>query len=223
MAGIYRVADVPGIGRMFPDLPEAAICSKDEIKITHEGVYSITDPKIMGLLIREITGRALQWAGMGVNVNIRDLTVTDATSNCGGSVLGFANIFGNVNAVEIDEKTYQVLSHNITAYGFKNVKLINDDYTKIMCDLKQDIIFIDPPWGGRGYDSKVGLKLKLGDLTMREIVLKGLSVAKLVILKLPFNYDFSEFNGIEHYQKNLTRMVFVFFKATSDKTTTMLT
>ncbi|QKE50293.1 methyltransferase [Faustovirus] len=211
--GIYRVGDIPGIGRMFPDLPND---TKDNVKITHEGVYSITDPKIMAILNREIAHcRALMppandgWIGTS-KADLSQLTITDATANCGGSVLGFATAFKHVNAVEIDKETFTVLSHNIKIYGHENITLINADYTEIIEKLEQDVIFVDPPWGGHGYDLKVGLRLTLGDISLLEVVKRGLKVAKLVVLKLPLNYDFSEFVEIKHYQKRVGRIMFVF-------------
>lgn len=215
---VYRVGDVPGVGRMFPRLPTGVVGCPYDVKITHEGIYSITDPRVMTILIREIGRcRALTGASIGVigtlNADLSKLTITDATANCGGSVLGFAETFNHVNAVEIDTPTFDILKHNVVIYGYKNITLINADYTAIMGDLKQDVIFVDPPWGGRGYDLKTGIRLTLGTLSMREVAIRGLDGARLVVLKLPLNYDFSEFSdikGVKYYQKNVNRIAFIF-------------
>ena len=52
-----------------------------------------------------------------------DLTVTDATSNVGGNTINFALNFHKVNAVEINKETCAMLSHNLSVYSIKNVKV----------------------------------------------------------------------------------------------------
>lgn len=211
---IYLARTIPGVFRMFPGLPNHTSAPND-IKITREGIYSITDKRTVAALVGEIGQcRALiarsECRDKPHAVDLGKLVITDATANCGGSALGFAGVFGHVNAVEIDAPTATVLKHNIDIYGYKNIEVINADYTVVMDNLVQDVIFVDPPWGGRGYNLKSCYRLTLGALSMREVILRGLRVSHVVILKLPYNYDFSEFKGINHYRKNIAKICFVF-------------
>ena len=84
-------------------------------------------------------------------MNLNNLIITDATAGIGGNTISFANNFFKVNAIEINKKRFDFLKNNINVYNFNNVEIINNDYIKIMKTLKQDIVFIDPPWGGRNY------------------------------------------------------------------------
>jgi predicted RNA methylase len=206
---VYFLKDIPSIKFMFPDfgVGKCEQLVKNNLKITHDGVYSITSPRVMRILIGEIKRL------MG---KVGNLVVTDATANCGGSVIAFAREFKHVNAVEISSDTMDVLKYNIGVYGAANVSFVESDYTKVMCDLTQDIIMIDPPWGGRGYDTKSGIRLRLGDQTLLDIVKTVHTRAQLVILKLPYNYDLSEFIDFKFNKIKIGNVLLIFincFKA----------
>jgi hypothetical protein len=73
---------------------------------------------------------------------------------------------------------------------------LNGDSTKIIPKLQYcDIIFVDPPWGGSGYKTKVNLELNLGDIKIETFVLRcfdrtiTLCPPKVIALKLPKNYN----------------------------------
>jgi len=142
--------------------------------------------------------------------NYEDLTITDATAGIGGNTFSFAEFFKNVNAVEIDSKVFGMLKNNITKCKYNNVNLINTDYIDIMYNLKQNIVFLDPPWGGRGYKKFDKILLKLSMIDIEDICYNLLlhsdmmaqlpmlsEVPKpgtpfLVVLKLPLNYNFTK-------------------------------
>ena len=80
--------------------------------------------------------------------------ITDATSNIGGNTLSFSLFFDKVNAVEYEKETFNYLKYNMNIYKRTNIKFYNDDYTKILSDINEDIIYIDPPWSGIDYKKK---------------------------------------------------------------------
>ena len=47
------------------------------------------------------------------------------------------------------------MRNNIDFYNLENINLINTDYLKIMENMIQDIVFMDPPWGGRNYKKNI--------------------------------------------------------------------
>jgi 16S rRNA G966 N2-methylase RsmD len=63
-----------------------------------------------------------------------------------------------------------------------------------MNTLNQDVIYIDPPWGGPDYKNKKNLKIIINTKKLEticdEIIEKKL--CKLLVLKLPYNYDLLE-------------------------------
>jgi 16S rRNA G966 N2-methylase RsmD len=152
-----------------------------KLQLTTIGEYSITHYEVsteINNIIRDHMGDTTK------------LTITDATAGMGGNTIKFAEEFKHVNAVEYLSLHCQVLKNNIDVYNLKNVKIYCDDYTKIMRKIKQDVVFIDAPWGNRSYKKIDKLRLCLGKKSIEEITNKV--NAKLVVLKVPHNFDFEE-------------------------------
>lgn len=155
----------------------------NQLKIDEIGKYSITLPKKADMISKIIQSYC--------PITDRKLIVTDATSGVGGNVLSFCKFGFEVNAVEIDNERFTYLTHNLNEYHY-NVNLFNNDYLDIYDRLSQDVIFVDPPWGGIEYKNiSEELTLKLGNMEIEDLCNKinDKKLAKLTVLKLPFNYD----------------------------------
>ena len=154
----------------------------DNLQIDEEGKYSISLPKCANMVSQLINSYC--------NIFDHKLVITDATACVGGNVLSFCKYGFEVNAVEIDKERFKMLKNNIDEYGFK-VNLINDDYLKIFDTLKQDVIFVDPPWGGINYKSQEDITLMLGNIEIEKLcnIINEKKLAKMTVLKLPFNYN----------------------------------
>ena len=82
----------------------------------------------------------------------KKITITDGTAHVGGASLNFSKYFDKVNSVEIDNFHCNMLKNNINEYNLTNkINVYCEDYLKIMTKLEQDVIFFDPPWGGKKY------------------------------------------------------------------------
>ena len=129
------------------------------------------------------------------NIETSDLIVTDATAGVGGNTISFSKTFKQVNSIEIDNLRHKYLTNNISAYGINNVNIYCDNCLNLIYKLNHDIIFFDPPWGGRDYRDKSKLKLNVSNDSIESICLKLLDdthteyVPKIITLKLPKNYD----------------------------------
>ena len=141
----------------------------------------------------------------------KDIIITDATSNIGGNTLSFGLYnYKQINSVEINTECYKYLLNNIKCYNLNNIKTYNDDYLNIYKTLNQDVIFIDPPWGGIKYKSIENLDLFLNDINIVDIIeeLFNIKKVKLVLIKAPFNYNiqliYNKFNKyyIKKYKLN---------------------
>jgi len=156
-----------------------------KLQITDEGIYSISklgDPlRIMKLIKKHYDG------------NILKSTITDGTANIGGDTINFAKFFKRVNAVELNRLHCSVLDNNIRVYNRNNVNIICKSYLKVMKELKQDIIYLDPPWGGPEYYKQKSINLYLGKYEIADIVRKLKGHAKLFVIKAPTNYDYKSF------------------------------
>ena len=170
------------------------------LKIDDIGKYSITLPKKADTISELIKKYC--------NITGRQIIITDATAGVGGNVLSFCKYNYIVNAVEIDNERFHYLKHNIKEYKYDNmITLYNDNYINIFENLVQDVIFIDPPWGGLDYKKTEDITLKLGDIEIEELcnIINNKKLAKLTVLKLPFNYNLN-------YIKRMVHQTFTIYK-----------
>lgn len=137
-----------------------------------------------------------------IGLKYDNMTITDATAGIGGNTFSFAMLFKNVISVEKDTKTFAMLENNVKMCNLNNVKLIQSDYTDIMDSLIQNIVFIDPPWGGRNYKTRDNIMLRLSTIKLESICRKLLLRHIVVVLKLPLNYNFIAIYG-KLYRKNI--------------------
>jgi uncharacterized UBP type Zn finger protein len=66
----------------------------------------------------------------------------------------------------------------------------------IISKIYQDVIFIDPPWGGKSYKDFETVSITIGDNTLEDICEKIRidKLCKMIILKLPLNYNIENFS-----------------------------
>ena len=128
-------------------------------------------------------------------LKLKDITITDATAGVGGNTISFSKKMYKINSIELDKTRYECLLNNINIYNLNNVTTFNGDYLDFLDNLTQDIVFLDPPWGGKSYKSIENIKLSLGDTSIEEICNMLHDKTKLICLKLPLNYDLDYFNN----------------------------
>jgi len=126
-------------------------------------------------------------------------TITDGTACVGGNTVSFARFFAHVNAVEMDAKRCDMLINNVEvcrkharAKGGDFpafVKFFSENSLDLIPRLRQDIVFLDPPWGGKDYKSKTTVPLFLSSKPIHEVVIYCLRHTKYVALKLPKNAE----------------------------------
>jgi tRNA G37 N-methylase Trm5 len=119
--------------------------------------------------------------------------VTDATACVGACTRFLANHFDHVTAIEKDSGRYWCLLNNMKLLNIK-VNCILGDCLE-MCPPNQDVIFLDPPWGGPSYKESERVTLTLGPEMPLNKVMDHLSDrTKCIALKAPMNLD-EEFIG----------------------------
>ncbi|CAH6421513.1 mRNA capping enzyme [uncultured virus] len=129
-----------------------------------------------------------------INCYCRDLIITDCTAGVGGNTLSFGHYFKFVNAIEIVKIRCQYLQNNIDVYDLKNIKIFNEDCTKILDKLEHNIIFVDAPWG-LDYKKFKNLRLNFGNQQLENFCIDLMNpnimkkIPELIVLKLPKNYD----------------------------------
>ena len=162
----------------------------DNLKITDEGMYSLTkyiDSIAIIRAMKNIIGEE----------NIEGLTIMDGTANVGGDTIRFAMNFNKVISVELDKDNYDVLLNNVEVYNLRDkVSLINDDVTKVYNNIQlfPDVLYLDPPWGGKGYKEfdEEKMVIFLSNISLTRFignVLISPSKPKYIFIKLPINYN----------------------------------
>lgn len=167
----------------------------NRLQVTDEALYSITRP-VQASQIEHILLTHLKEIGKTPT----QCTITDATACVGGDTLHFARTFKHVQSVEINPEHCRMLRNNISVYNRKNVTVYCRDYLKVAEQLKQDVIFMDPPWGGPSYKNKKKVWLALSDVSLPNIVQSIAQTASLIVLKVPINFDVSHILN-KGYQK----------------------
>jgi predicted RNA methylase len=151
-----------------------------KLQLSNIGIYSIFYPnsgdEVAKIIRSYIPGKTA--------------TITDATSNMGGAIFAFANYFDKINGVEIVPMHCDILENNIKQYGIKNkVDIHCADYLDVADKLEQDVVFFDPPWGGKSYKSLKLMNMYLDSIPINQII-KSILPKSIVAIRVPFNYDF---------------------------------
>lgn len=159
----------------------------DKLQVSSEAYYSITRPaaakSILAIIERHLSN---------IGMNIHKCTITDATACVGGDTLHFTRVFRHVNAVELNPVHYKMLLNNLKVYKRTNAATYLSDYLKVMTTLNQDVVFIDPPWGGPSYKKKRSVWLSLSGVPIHDIVCQHVKMhTRLIVLKIPTNFSIS--------------------------------
>lgn len=189
----------------FKNVPQEI---RDRICMDYEASYSVTDQITADKITRDI----LQFVPTTA-------IITDGTACVGGNTYSFAKSFSNVCAIELDPKRHSYLCQNMSILGLNNVHCIHGD-VNIECEKQyQDVIFLDPPWGGPDYKQQTNIQLYLSNKELSEVCIDLSFHCKYIALKVPINFKIDPFdkaveNVLErvHYNTGLRKMHFIIYK-----------
>lgn len=151
-----------------------------KFKLNKEGKFSITKPFESNQIIKYIKK---------IVGDLKDKIVTDATSCMGGDLINFSKVAKMVNGVEINKENFDLLRENCKTFNCNNINLYNEDYLNIYKTLNQDILYIDPQWGGPEYKEKDEIVLYLGQYKLEDLLYKLLEekITNYIFVKVPMN------------------------------------
>lgn len=179
------------IKKIFP----CANWSRDQIcklKIDFEALAYITIPcdaiKINKIILNHVSVKS---------------TVTDLMAGAGGNTIAFAREFYKVYSIEKNDRRFNYLVNNIHAYAhvIKNdVVYYNGDCFNVVGEITDhNVIFVDPPWGGKKYKTQKYLRIMLShdgkNIDLEDACIKLMDktfmkkIPELIVIKLPVNYD----------------------------------
>ena len=108
------------------------------IKMDKEGWYSVTPERIA----EHIAERC------------RCDLIVDAFCGVGGNAIQFAFTCERVIAIDIDPVKIDCARHNAAIYGVEDrIEFVIGDFMELLPQLKADVVFLSPPWGGPDYAS----------------------------------------------------------------------
>jgi hypothetical protein len=189
------IDNIEKINKYYPD--EENI-DKTKLKMTDVGLYSITPYYEAEETVNNIKKLLPE------NIKSLDkLILTETNGGVGGDSIIFTKYFKKVNIIELSKMHCDVLKNNLSVYKRKNYKLYCKDSGIICPKLKQDIVYMDPPWGGPEYKTKNLLKLYMGKYSIEELLLNMKFI--MAIIKVPFNFDFDSFEKIFEKDHNINK------------------
>jgi len=165
-----------------------------KLRNNERGRYSVTRP----YEAKQITDIISNILYIKFQKSSHEIVITDCTAGIGGDTISFSFLFKQVNAIEILDDQFQLLSYNrdkiqsLCSSVAERIKLYNCNFFEIISLLTQDVIYIDPPWGGIGYKDNPKLKIYIGDDELKEVAKKLVKLAVPVFIKLPLNADLTD-------------------------------
>ncbi|XP_066575917.1 trimethylguanosine synthase isoform X2 [Amia ocellicauda] len=149
------------------------------IKLDHEGWFSVTPEKIA------------EHIALRVQSSFHADVIVDAFCGVGGNAIQFALKGKRVIGIDIDPVRIALAQNNAQVYGVAGqIEFIQGDFMQLAPDLKADVVFLSPPWGGPDYLSADVFDLK----TMMspdgfEIFRLSKSITDNIVYFLPRNAD----------------------------------
>lgn len=204
--------------KIFPHLPSNRY---NNLRIDQESLSYITTPHNSNIISSIIDSHIPK------NITRKSITLFDGTACVGGDTISLGSNFGTVIACEINENRYKMLINNLSEYKLYNVIPINDNTLNIYSKINFiDIMYFDPPWGGKDYKKQKSLTLSIGNKTINEIIKdifekKIRSDVKMVVLKLPKNYNLKKLYKDTNYDDvtmmlyELKKMLIIIYKKNS--------
>ncbi|XP_053321940.1 trimethylguanosine synthase [Spea bombifrons] len=177
-----EIAAVPHLAKYWAQRYRLFSRFDEGVKLDEEGWFSVTPEKIA----EHIASRVRQT----FNCNV----VVDAFCGVGGNAIQFAKAGNAVIAVDIDPVKLDLARNNAEVYGVADrIEFICADYMRVAPDLKADVVFLSPPWGGPDYVSAETFDIK----TMMspdgfEIFQLSKQITKNIIYFLPRNADIEQ-------------------------------
>lgn len=177
--------------RFFPQLNEIDL---NKLQIDNIGEYSITRPEEASLISEII-----------IKENNPEETILDAMAGIGGNSISFCNNFKNVVSVESDINRYNILQHNLKEYNFKNYKVYYDDCLNLIEENRFNIIFFDPPWGGKNYLKQDMVELSISGFKIWMVIKYILCENNKcnIYIKIPSNFNVLKLKEELCFFKNL--------------------
>jgi 16S rRNA G966 N2-methylase RsmD len=180
---------------------------RKSLKFTQEMEFSISYWKY-SMLVCDIVKTFIP------NTELFNLTLTEGGVGAGGNTFAFANKFKLINSIEFNPTHRKYFNHNasilLSTTERKKIQLGFDkkihDFSVAYKLTKQDVVYLDPPWGGPNYKTMNPLNMFYGNVDVCDIIDELRKKPNtLIILRAPLNYTIKFDN---YYKLTTTRMIY---------------
>ncbi|KAL3284722.1 hypothetical protein HHI36_018867 [Cryptolaemus montrouzieri] len=116
--------------------------------------------------------------------------IIDAFCGAGGNTIQFALTCKKVIAVDIDPIKIELARNNAKVYGVVDkIEFIVGDFMTLASNLKADVVFMSPPWGGPSYSNRLvyDLEKMLQPSPFSKLMEAANTISKNVAVFLPKN------------------------------------
>jgi 16S rRNA G966 N2-methylase RsmD len=184
---------------LLPFFPTTNPNILENLQITKECLFSTTT-NVHSLYIRDLINLFY------TKEESLNLTITDATACAGGTFMGLVNQVKKINAVELNTDHVTLMKHNfkiIFPNLHKKINFVNANYLTVWDRLgHQNVILIDPPWGGMDYKKQKQMKLYLKDkdgikVELMDIIKMIMKNTEILIIRVPYNYEKWRFHKLK--------------------------
>ncbi|GMH35113.1 hypothetical protein BSKO_02981 [Bryopsis sp. KO-2023] len=146
--------------------------------------------------------------------------IVDAFTGVGGNAIQFAQTCSRVIAIDSSPERIEIARHNAQVYGVESrIDFICGDFFEIGPNLRADVVFISPPWGGPSYrhseslpineSSEIGQMVLKSATISRDIVGRGAGPGckelgkRGLVLFLPKNSELGSMHDLRSSEENL--------------------
>ena len=161
-----------------------------KLELNKIGLYSISKPNDAQIITNYLVQVLISF---NLFDNIKNYVITDATAGFGGNTINFSQKFGKVISIEKNFDNFEILKNNCSVYGLKNIEFIQGSFLKFIPEKCGDILFMDPPWGGKKYRLKDNIMLYLDKNPIYDIINQIPNKTKIIAIKIPYNFDYGNF------------------------------
>lgn len=174
--------EIPYLDKYFPTMSSNQL---NKIQYDEEGIYSITPPSSASIISKSIKN----------HLDEEKISILDAFGGLGGNTFSFSENFSCVITSELDNERFLMLANNVATLGCRNVTLYNGNYKELINSMFYDVIFMDPPWGGKDYKKNKKMTFTIDDVLLSDICTSIVEEKRcsFLVLKLPLNYDLDSF------------------------------
>ncbi|XP_045463488.1 uncharacterized protein LOC123673103 [Harmonia axyridis] len=149
------------------------------IKLDEESWYSVT-PELVAKNTAE---------------RCRTDVLVDGFCGAGGNAIQFALTCKKVIAIDIDPKKIELAKNNAAVYGvLDKIEFIVGDFFSLAAEIKGDVVFLSPPWGGPSYLSSktYDLESMLQPVPFSQLMDASKQISQNIAVFLPKNSNTSD-------------------------------